>query len=317
MHDLKVDSKIRNAGMFLPTIEQSELLDFAWIELTNRCNLSCKHCYSMSGPQAGDDDRISYEKYVETIREIYSLGCRKIQFIGGEATTFPGIESLIDECHVLGFEFVEVFSNLYSLRPSLLKKIEDSGSYVATSFYSRDPDTHDSITLRPGSWQRTVENIRRIVEHKIPLRVAVILMDENAGEFTSCGDFLRGMGVTRIEKDDVRPFGRAADDAQTEEEMSSLCGACSGGTICIGYDGRVSPCIMSKKWSIGSVNDHSLSDMIRSRSLRTVRDDIARATNTLVACTPQHSYCQPKAGDNCTPKTACGPDHHQGCRPKY
>jgi sulfatase maturation enzyme AslB (radical SAM superfamily) len=30
----------------------SKPLDFLWLELTNRCNLQCTHCYADSGPTA-------------------------------------------------------------------------------------------------------------------------------------------------------------------------------------------------------------------------------------------------------------------------
>lgn len=61
-------------------------LDFLWLELTNGCNLACKHCYAESGPGADTDDVLGVEKWLELIDEARELGCRQVQFIGGEPT---------------------------------------------------------------------------------------------------------------------------------------------------------------------------------------------------------------------------------------
>jgi MoaA/NifB/PqqE/SkfB family radical SAM enzyme len=60
----------------------SKTLDFLWLELTNRCNLRCVHCYTESHPLSGDRDILTANDYDRLMREAYELGCRKMQFIG-------------------------------------------------------------------------------------------------------------------------------------------------------------------------------------------------------------------------------------------
>src|ERR1700751_3694037 len=59
-------------------------LNFLWLELTNRCNLKGVHCYTESGPQTGDRDLLTTDDYLSVMNQAYALGCRKMQFIGGE-----------------------------------------------------------------------------------------------------------------------------------------------------------------------------------------------------------------------------------------
>jgi hypothetical protein len=52
-------------------------LDFPWLELTNRRNLQCVHCYTESHPLSGDRDVLTTAAYESTMRQAYALGCRR------------------------------------------------------------------------------------------------------------------------------------------------------------------------------------------------------------------------------------------------
>ena len=67
-----------------------EGLQFLWLELTNRCNLRCGHCYTDSHPGSGHRDRLTTEDLESVLRQAYALGCRSVQFIGGEPPSCTG-----------------------------------------------------------------------------------------------------------------------------------------------------------------------------------------------------------------------------------
>ena len=90
-------------------------LDFLWLELTNRCNLRCVHCYSDSHPGSGHRDVLTTQDYENTIRQAFELGCRRLQFIGGEPQLHRDFLPLLKTAMDTGFAFVEVFSNLTML----------------------------------------------------------------------------------------------------------------------------------------------------------------------------------------------------------
>jgi molybdenum cofactor biosynthesis enzyme MoaA len=70
-------------------------LDFLWLELTNRCNLRCVHCYTDSHPGSGDRDLLTTGAYESLLRQAYELGCRRVQFIGGEPPLHPDLLRLL------------------------------------------------------------------------------------------------------------------------------------------------------------------------------------------------------------------------------
>ncbi|MFU0506723.1 radical SAM protein [Pseudaminobacter sp. NGMCC 1.201702] len=293
-------------------------LDFAWLEITNRCNLQCSHCYAESSPYSGEKDLLTVQQYLGLLQDLHRLGCTKVQFIGGEPTLNRDLPRLITEARRLGFEFVEVFTNLVALDESLLRHFVENQVAVATSFYSAREEIHDAVTTRKGSFRRTVANIRRVLSAKLSFRAGIILMDMNRDHADETKAFLEALGVENIGFDHVRQFGRAT--GETACGMDELCGSCAGGTISIGPDGIVAPCNMSKQWAVGSVLERPLEAILSSQQLTDIRHRIhdaviapARSAEELkMTCVPK--TCGPY--DACCPTTqACGPCAPNGCSP--
>ena len=293
-------------------------LDFLWLELTNRCNLQCTHCYSQSSPHSGDADVLSEADYLRLMKESHALGCRQIQFIGGEPTLNRSLPTLIQQASIMGYKTIEVFTNLVSLSDALLESFRTHHVAVATSFYSSKATTHDRITKSFGSFRRTTNNIKRVLAAGLDLRVGVIEMDLNAGDYDAAAQFLKDLGVKDIGYDRVRGFGRAQEGAECE--MGDLCGNCATNVLAIGPDGAVAPCIMSKPWAVGSVLTQSLAEIASSTTLSETRRRIAEVTATKAeydcqpTCGPNRPLCNPECGPSrqCTP---CGPNGGHKCYP--
>jgi hypothetical protein len=122
--------------------------DFMWLELTNQCNLQCTHCYADSGPQ-GEKPALSTFQFIELMTEAFALGCRRIQFIGGEPVLNKDLPLFIRTAAKMGFEFIEVYTNLTILPEELLQCLVDHGVHVATSVPRRPAASRDY----PGGWQ--------------------------------------------------------------------------------------------------------------------------------------------------------------------
>jgi uncharacterized radical SAM superfamily Fe-S cluster-containing enzyme len=80
----------------------TQTLDFLWLELTNRCNLRCVHCYTESHPHSGDRDVLTTQDYERLMRQAYDLGCRKVQFIGGEPQLNRDFQKLLVTANTIG-----------------------------------------------------------------------------------------------------------------------------------------------------------------------------------------------------------------------
>jgi molybdenum cofactor biosynthesis enzyme MoaA len=147
-------------------------LDFVRLELTNRCNLQCVHCYAESSPTNGKTDILTEENYLNPIEQVYNLGCRKVRFVGREPTLNRNLPRLIEAAFFKGFEFIEVFTNLARFSNELLRVFCRFNVAIATSFYSYNSQTHDSITTHQGSFERTTKNMQKILDAGLALKSA-------------------------------------------------------------------------------------------------------------------------------------------------
>lgn len=270
-----------------------------WLEVTNFCNLTCSHCYNASGPHEPREPAIRLERYLELIEEGRNVGFRTIQFIGGEPLLYIHCNKLVQKAINTGYENIEIFSNLNFVPPWLKEQALTEKITLATSVYSSNPEVHDAITGTRGSFQRTIKAIQTLSALGFRLRAGFIEMEINKGDFLRTREYLLDIGVTSIGGDRARHFGRLEDNGGPS--LSELCGNCGRGNLCVSHTGKVSPCIMSKAWSIGDASESSLVDIYQSRALEEFRDKLDTELETM--CSPNFN-CFP---DTCAP--GCNPDH--------
>jgi radical SAM protein with 4Fe4S-binding SPASM domain len=302
-------------------------LQFLWLEITGRCNLICGHCYADSGPQVKHTDALSLQQWTGVIDEAHELGCRAVQFIGGEPTLHPNLMEMIEHADRRGFDLIEVFTNATRVDRSLIGCFKQHRVHVATSFYSADSAVHERITMGPGSWSRTVNGMRAILDAGLPLRVGIIETRHNAGHVQSATTFLESLGVTQIGWDGQRGVGRGVDEplsihtGRNAEPMEELCGQCWKGRLCVVPNGDVFPCVFSRSFLMGNASQ-GLTAILRSQELQKFRSDVRRLEqdrNLVAGCNPDQFcspyQCYPQTGP-CSP--ACGPVHCQpGSGPCY
>ncbi|MBX3631258.1 MAG: radical SAM protein [Nitrosomonas sp.] len=308
----------------ISSTESGAALEFLWLELTNQCNLRCTHCYAESGPDRNIDDLLARSDYENLIREGRELGCKQIQFIGGEPTLNRDLGYFIQLAAENSYSSIEVFTNLISLSDELVECFVEYGVKVATSVYASDASIHDGITQVTGSFQKTIRNIEKLLCAGVPVRAGVIAMESNSKQVEATISYLKDIGVHNVGSDRLRHIGRGKDDSDNSS-LTELCGSCAGNTLCVGPDGRVSPCIMSKCWSVGSVLETSLEEIATSDKIRNLRCEIHNAViepskgdnsglNGMEAvCTPK--ICAPYS--SCSPKHGPGPCEPSGCSPCY
>jgi MoaA/NifB/PqqE/SkfB family radical SAM enzyme len=309
--------------MDIATIDQPnahQTLEFLWVELTKQCNLQCVHCYADSGPDVRTEDALTTAEYIQALGAARNAGCRRVQFIGGEPTLFKDLIMLIEHSYRLGFDEIELFTNATRLSDDLLDCLISTKAQVATSFYSDETCIHDEITGHPHSFDMTVRTIERLLMAGVPLRVGIIVMEQNRDRLEATERYLRSLGVENIGFDRVRGIGRGTritqirgHECKAADPMAELCGHCWESRLSISPDGVVSPCIMSGAWSVGSIRDQSLGEILQSPKLLEVRRRIYESSGHA------HSSCEPEKDivgipEPCFPRTSCYPD--SPCSPK-
>jgi MoaA/NifB/PqqE/SkfB family radical SAM enzyme len=277
-------------------------LDFAWLELTQNCDLRCTHCYTSSSPRRAH----GAVDWFSVLDQLEAIGCRSIQFIGGEPTRHPQFPALLAHAHRQGFGLIEIYTNLAGLTPELLALYVRCGVRIATSFYSDDPAAHDAVTLTPGSFEKTVAGIDAVVAAGLPLRVGMIDQTGDPAKVAGTIGFLtaRGVAAKAIRVDRVRWVGRGGQGKAIADLDKELCGRCGINRLAVAHDGNCFACVFARHRAWGNVLHAPLAEIAGTHLPRAWA---LAAENWEEPCEPiiDPPPCGPDAP--CSPDTDCGP----------
>ncbi len=273
-------------------IPQSSL-DFLWLEVTDRCNLRCAHCYGSFGynPTPGSF-ALSFEEWKAIIDQAYEIGNRQIQLIGGEPVLFRNKgRNYLD---LAGYAVsrglsVEVFTNGTLVGEDDVKRAKEMGLRFAVSLYSNNPDVHDAVTGKKGSWRNTMSAIELLRKYSVPFRIGFVAMSINEKTIEDTAGFIASLGVRRSSPDVIRPVGsgggngnlspsldlvkkyalRMSPDFSTDYRSfirNVFLNPCLAGKLAVTADGRVIPCIFARDIVLGDVKKNALVDIISSEA---------------------------------------------------
>ncbi|MFE2409816.1 radical SAM protein [Kitasatospora sp. NPDC059408] len=263
------------------------------LELTNKCQQECGHCFNESGPTV-PHDVMALDDWTRVITECAELGVKGVQLIGGEPTTFPGWRDLVDHALSKGL-LVEVFSNLFHITDKGWTTLSKPGVRLGTSYYSVNAGEHDKVTKVAGSHERTRANIVKALGLGIPVRAGVVRCHDGQLERLAVQE-LQALGVQRITLDDARGVGRAGNGETPTVDV--LCGNCARGKLAILPDGAVSPCVIGRWMQPFNIRETSLRKVLLSPEWAAVAASIPKPK--------QRDACAPKDGSSCAP-TGCAP----------
>ncbi|VBB06251.1 radical sam [Lucifera butyrica] len=263
----------------------NDKLDFLWLELTSCCNNKCLHCYAASGPCV-NQDKIPHERWLSLISEARQAGATAIQLIGGEPLLYPGWRDLVKKAHAEGFELIEIFTNATLIDDECIQFFKDYKVSIATTIYADNAAVHDRVTLQPGSFDKTLQAIKKILAADIPLRIASIIMKANEDQAENIMSLCAELGVEVNPPDVVRPTGRGDDKDllpqaykkppvkppfhtdQFSFEAAQTNNSCLHGKLAITADGNVIPCIFARSQIYGNILTASLADILNGQPLQ-------------------------------------------------
>lgn len=291
LKELQKKSLIRNefkAKAFSYPVLKKEL-EFAWLELTEACNLRCIHCYEGDTHKDDPNEKLSFEQWKNIIQQLKDVGCKKIEFIGGEPTVHPYFEKLLEFAVSLGHH-VEIFSNLQAFNDRILSLVKEHNITVHFSIYGSSATTHDSITNKNGSFNLLMYWAKRLLENNIRVIPAITIMRQNQDDIDNIIKLLRTTGISsgRISIDSVRATTRRStcglDIIDPKKNITlrrkpnfhadkklfqkaKFANTCLFGKFTIHPDGIVCPCEFSCNTVYGNLKNQTVAEILNSETL--------------------------------------------------
>lgn len=167
------------------------------VETTFRCNLNCVHCY-VNQPVA---DRAARARELTTARlkalidEIAEAGCLSLLLTGGEVLVRPDFREVYLHALFRGLR-VTIFTNGTLVTDRVVDLFDEyRPASVEITLYGMTRETYEKVTRVPGSFDRCLGGIRKLVARKIPLKLKAMALTWNVDEIPLMRAFARELGL--------------------------------------------------------------------------------------------------------------------------
>jgi|SRR5659263_209820 len=170
-------------------VERSPIpsLRYLLLNITNKCNLACKHCYL---GKSGNID-IEVSRFEKTVSQFESMGGLKLMISGGEPLMHSGF-----------WELMEILPS-YELRKVILsngtligkKEAKKLSEYMDEVQVSIDGISSHDILRGKGSYEKAMRGVANLQSFNIPVSIATMAHKRNAEEFDEMQKLFSDMNI--------------------------------------------------------------------------------------------------------------------------
>jgi radical SAM protein with 4Fe4S-binding SPASM domain len=263
------------------------------IEITNRCNERCLHCYI---PHEFKNEILDFGLIISILDQLREQGTLSLTISGGEALLHPKISEILMAAREKDFS-INLLTNLTLLTPELVEVLKEANpSLVQTSLYSTVPEEHDHITKLDGSFEKTNNAIRTLIEANIPVQISCPTMKSNFRSYKNVLKYAQGLNCkaqtdfimmarydfstdnlgerlslaqTKELIKDIRQYDKeyqkmisvpAKEKPSEEMAKEAICGV-GRDNLCIASSGIVYPCSGWQGMALGNVKEQPIKDI--------------------------------------------------------
>jgi radical SAM protein with 4Fe4S-binding SPASM domain len=179
-----------------PRGEPLERLREVYLHVTNRCGLSCPHCYNEKNPR--DPDELSTAAWKDVIDQCVALGAKSLVFLGGDPLLRRDLLELID--YATGAK--QVKSRLFFNRRidrDTAHRLATAGNGRFRPLLSLDgpPATNDALR-GAGNWDGVIDAIRHLLDAGLSPVVNTVALRPVLPGLPELARLIRAAGVTRL-----------------------------------------------------------------------------------------------------------------------
>lgn len=163
---------------------------------TNRCNLSCQHCY-LNAEDKHYKDELTNAEARAFIEDIAQMRCPVLLFSGGEPLLRPDLMELVAYAKSLGLRPV-LSSNGTLITPEKAKELAAAGlQYVGVSIDGL-PAIHDRFRGREGAFADAIQGLKNAAAAGLKTGVRFTVNADNVEDLPAVIDYVAEAGIPRF-----------------------------------------------------------------------------------------------------------------------
>jgi radical SAM protein with 4Fe4S-binding SPASM domain len=178
----------------------------ALVQITERCNLHCAHCFVSATVEGRDMDPARIE--AQLLPRLRSARVRRLTLTGGEPFAHPQVIDIMTTARQAGMGLT-ICSNGTQIVPEAMDALSELGGKVNVSLDGFSARGHGKFRGAPDSFEQTVETMRLLGERSLlkgvlvtPNRLAAV------SEYEQLCEFARHCGAEYVLMNPLSPLGR-------------------------------------------------------------------------------------------------------------
>ncbi len=178
-----------------------------YVNITERCNLVCKHCYACIDGQMRQLDRALLERVFD---QALVLKIPTIVLIGGEPLLYPDFKGVLRGAIERG---LSVFTNTNGLllTEKCCKELMDVKlKMISVSLDGPDAERHDAVRGK-GSFQKAITGIENAVNAGMKVSLSITITKDTVDDVDSFFELGRVLGVCDYHIMALVPVGRGKE----------------------------------------------------------------------------------------------------------
>ena len=191
--------------------------------LTQRCNLACKHCYMDASREAGDE--MSLEEGIHLVDDLAELKVPILIFTGGEPLLSRNFYPLAFHAREAGLRTV-ISTNGTLITPEVATLLAEAKiRYVGVSLDSSSPQRHDTFRGVVGAYDRALQGLKNARNAGLKTGLRITLTRDNWQDVPALLNLALEEDIPRFCLYHLVPTGRGAGMADrdvTPEQRRSV-----------------------------------------------------------------------------------------------
>lgn len=176
-------------------LKEREILS---LEITTRCNLSCRDCFALTGIEARED--VSHDTALSLAREGFELGFRTFHITGGEPFLWPRLFEFLKELRALGYEKIIMNTNGTLLSKEVSRKLAPFKEMLLLTCSINGLKQHHELVRGEKSFHTTLSGIKNALKEQLCVDIFTVADRGNLTDLPGLTDFLLKelTGINRI-----------------------------------------------------------------------------------------------------------------------
>lgn len=164
----------------------------AFIELTPKCNMNCVHCYLQDHHSL---DEMSFEEIIEILDVLYDKGILFLTLSGGEIFSRKDFLDIYLYAKKRGF-IVELFTNAFAITEEIIDVLKQYPPVlIDISLYGACEETYQKITGVRNSFQRVIDNCKKLKDADIRISLKSPIIKESYAEIDQMREVAKQLDV--------------------------------------------------------------------------------------------------------------------------